>query len=43
MAVSNSTGSQIVNILIGLGLPWFLSALAGHPIEISGHQKLQGE
>ena len=37
MAVSNSTGSQIVNILIGLGLPWFLSALAGFPIQIHGH------
>merc|ERR1712100_675080 len=27
MAVSNSTGSQIINILIGLGLPWFISNL----------------
>ena len=27
MAVSNSTGSQIINILIGLGMPWAIAAI----------------
>ena len=29
MAISNAIGSQIINILIGLGLPWLLTDLAG--------------
>uniref|UniRef100_A0A7S0JLW0 Sodium/calcium exchanger membrane region domain-containing protein n=1 Tax=Calcidiscus leptoporus TaxID=127549 RepID=A0A7S0JLW0_9EUKA len=41
MAVSNSTGSQIINILIGLGLPWFISNLAGRKVRISGVHEIQ--
>ena len=41
MAVSNSCGSQILNILVGLGLPWFITNAAGSPIEIKGHGDLQ--
>ena len=41
MAVSNSCGSQIINILVGLGLPWFLSNSAGIPIDIQEHQDLK--
>jgi Ca2+/Na+ antiporter len=32
MAVSGSMGSQIVNILIGLGMPWTISNLLGSPV-----------
>lgn len=32
MAVSNSTGSQIINILIGLGVPWAIMNMAGRPV-----------
>lgn len=35
MAVSNSLGSQIINILIGLGLPWTISSAFGRNITIS--------
>lgn len=34
MAVSNSFGSQIINILIGLGVPWTMSNAAGIPIHV---------
>ena len=34
MAVSNSTGSQIINILIGLGLPWLISTMASVPVPV---------
>jgi K+-dependent Na+/Ca+ exchanger-like protein len=41
MATSNCIGSQITNILVGLGLPWFISiAATGKPIIIAGHEKL---
>mmetsp|Transcript_27195 Transcript_27195/g.86380 ORF Transcript_27195/g.86380 Transcript_27195/m.86380 type:complete len:523 (+) Transcript_27195:2620-4188(+) len=40
MAVSNSCGSQIINILVGLGLPWFLSNWAGIQISIPEHEDL---
>lgn len=40
MAVSNSCGSQIINILVGLGLPWFLSNWAGIHIRIQEHSDL---
>ena len=29
MAVSNAIGSQIINICIGLGLPWTITILGG--------------
>ena len=29
LAVANAVGSQIINICIGLGLPWFISAASG--------------
>ena len=41
MAVSNSCGSQIINILVGLGLPWFITNSAGSAIEIRGHHDLE--
>jgi len=41
MAVSNSTGSQIINICVGLGLPWFISGLAGRPISLPGQRHIQ--
>jgi len=41
MAVSNSTGSQIINILVGLGFPWFISCASGLPVPVNGHTKLQ--
>ena len=36
MAVSNSTGSQIINILIGLGLPWLIRNMAGQKFHVTG-------
>ena len=41
MAVSNSTGSQIINILIGLGMPWLMSNLAGRPIAVQSVPSLR--
>ena len=44
MAVSNSIGSQIINILIGLGLPWTIANLAsgdGGGVKLTGHKSLQ--
>ena len=41
MAVSNSCGSQIINILIGLGLPWTLSCLGGRDIKVGDHEQIQ--
>eukprot|EP00929_Paragymnodinium_shiwhaense_P079912 TRINITY_DN41661_c0_g1_i2.p1 TRINITY_DN41661_c0_g1~~TRINITY_DN41661_c0_g1_i2.p1 ORF type:complete len:461 (-),score=50.93 TRINITY_DN41661_c0_g1_i2:12-1394(-) len=41
MAVSNCTGSQILNILVGLGMPWTISCLAGKPVRVPGHAQLQ--
>ena len=29
MAISNSIGSQILNICVGLGLPWFIDRVKG--------------
>jgi Ca2+/Na+ antiporter len=33
MAVSNVLGSQVINICLGLGGPWFISALYGDPVK----------
>ena len=42
MAVSNALGSQIINILIGLGLPWFLvDSLGNHEVCVTDHFNLQ--
>lgn len=41
MAVSNAIGSQIINILIGLGLPWFMSNLGGTCIRLFAHRNLE--
>lgn len=38
MAVSNSLGSQITNILIGMGVPWLCAAIAEHPVEIKDRE-----
>jgi len=40
MAVSNSCGSQIVNVLVGLGLPWLLSCSSGLDILLGAHRDL---
>eukprot|EP00662_Eupelagonemidae_sp_cell21_P038481 gene38481-63535_t len=31
MAISNAFGSNVFNIFVGLGFPWFLVCLAGSP------------
>ena len=49
MAVANSCGSQITNILLGLGLPWFLADLKADGsgqapqayVQVSDHAHLQ--
>jgi hypothetical protein len=41
MAVSNSCGSQILNILIGLGLPWLITNAAGRHVVVDSHRELQ--
>ena len=33
--------ARIVNILIGLGLPWMVAALSGSPTRVPGHETLQ--
>lgn len=41
LAVANCVGSKVVNVGIGLGLPWLLSALAfNQPVIICGHDEL---
>jgi K+-dependent Na+/Ca+ exchanger-like protein len=44
MAVSNSFGSQIINILIGLGMPWTISNAAGKSIHVGDvwHIRMMG-
>jgi len=42
MAISNVIGSQVINILIGLGAPWTISAAFGNPIRVTGHENLTG-
>jgi Ca2+/H+ antiporter len=34
MAVSNATGSQIINILIGLGFPWLMTGATGRQVAL---------
>lgn len=48
MAVSNSCGSQILNILIGLGLPWLIKDLRAEGVndvemyvKVTDHNSLQ--
>ena len=44
MAVSNAIGSQVLNICIGLGLPWLFAAPsipAGGHFEVTDHVNLQ--
>jgi len=42
MAVANGMGSQICNILVGLGMPWFLSNwVAGKQVEVHGHEHIK--
>ena len=40
MAVASATGSQVINILIGLGLPWQISTSFGKPVRIMKHAEL---
>ncbi len=35
MAVSNSTGSQIINILLGLGVPWLMTNASGRAVRVT--------
>ena len=41
LAVANCVGAQVVNICVGLGLPWLLSALWGQPVVLAGHAEVQ--
>ena len=41
MAVSNCQGTQVINIGIGLGLPWLLTAISGTNVKVDCHQLLQ--
>ena len=41
MAVSNCQGTQVINIGIGLGLPWLLTNMTGHQVYVCGHGILQ--
>ena len=41
MAVSNSCGSQLINVLIGLGLPWAITNATGRDVQLTGHADLQ--
>eukprot|EP01084_Bolivina_argentea_P053227 97719_1 len=41
MAVSNCQGTQVINIGIGLGLPWLLTNLTGNNVIVCGHKILQ--
>jgi hypothetical protein len=40
LAVANCVGAQVVNIDVGLGLPWLLSALWGHELVLAGHAEV---
>lgn len=40
MAVSNALGSNIFDILLGLGLPWLISLVMGQPIVFLGVNRL---
>ena len=41
MAVSNCQGTQVINIGIGLGLPWLLTNFTGNHVNVCGHNILQ--
>jgi len=41
MAVSNCQGSQITNISLGLGLPWFLSNLSGRQVILPDYRQIR--
>mmetsp|Transcript_18649 Transcript_18649/g.25979 ORF Transcript_18649/g.25979 Transcript_18649/m.25979 type:complete len:428 (-) Transcript_18649:155-1438(-) len=41
MAVANSIGSQIINICLGLGMPWAIHNAFGTPVKIDDHDSLQ--
>lgn len=39
MAIGNTVGSQILNICVGLGLPWFMKGcIDGHGVVIPGNK-----
>lgn len=40
MAVSNALGSNIFDILLGLGLPWLISLMLGRPVVFLGVNRL---
>jgi Ca2+/Na+ antiporter len=41
MAVSNCQGTQVINIGIGLGLPWLLTNITGNDVIVGAHSVLQ--
>ena len=41
MAVSNCQGTQVINIGIGLGLPWLITNISGRNVQICCHSLLQ--
>lgn len=40
MAVASAVGSQVINILIGLGVPWMLTTAAGLPVMFPDQQDM---
>ncbi len=41
MAVASAVASQVINILVGLGVPWFMTNAAGGVVKIPAHGQLQ--
>ena len=41
MAVASAVGSQVINVLVGLGVPWLITAAAGQQIAVRAHAELQ--
>ena len=42
MAIAGVTGSQLINVLIGLGVPWSITTLASHPVMIAPPKSSKG-
>lgn len=40
MAVASATGSQVMNILVGLGMPWLVTGAAGQRVVVPEHAQL---
>jgi sodium/potassium/calcium exchanger 5 len=40
MAIASATGSQVINVLIGLGLPWAIATTGPEPVVVNNHHEL---